>query len=174
MTFLTACGVSQAEQRPYIGAYQRIIADRAMRPAPPHARRTIRHPHPVPLAQGGTDTRYELTAGPATSTARPLPMAKFNEALLQALAQAVSEEAHRNGTAAPNLVTATSLVDHGVDLTAHTTDGSTLVFELKSYQQHRSYQHRPEPRPELGTRPRPELGTRIPPPPRPAPAARSA
>lgn len=34
VTFLTACGISPAEQRPYIDAYHRITADRGTRPLP--------------------------------------------------------------------------------------------------------------------------------------------
>ncbi|MFJ9380177.1 helix-turn-helix domain-containing protein [Streptomyces sp. NPDC101455] len=58
LTFLTACGVHPAEQRPYIDAYHRITAESGTRPAPPRRQLTqlVRRTHPLPLAHGGTDT----------------------------------------------------------------------------------------------------------------------
>ncbi|MEU6184021.1 helix-turn-helix domain-containing protein [Streptomyces coeruleorubidus] len=62
ITFLTACGIRPAAQRPYLDAYHHVTAERGTRPAPPRGRRRqlsqriVRRSHPLPLAHGGTDT----------------------------------------------------------------------------------------------------------------------
>ncbi|MFE9679755.1 helix-turn-helix domain-containing protein [Streptomyces sp. NPDC006259] len=189
ITFLTACGISRpAAQRPYLDAYRHVIAQRGTRPVPPHAQRTqrtqrtqlIRRIHPAPLAQGGADTgaRYELT-GQAAVLAQRVPPRTFEEAVTTDLFQSAGREAHRNGTAVPDWITVTSLMDHevdfapdggvfiadandqGVDLIVR-TDHGTAAYQFKSFR------GRPGPPPALP-------GARVPtPPPRPAPTARAS
>ncbi|MFI0908782.1 helix-turn-helix domain-containing protein [Streptomyces sioyaensis] len=202
ITFLTACGIRRpAAQRPYIDAYQHVIAQRGTRPVPPRtqlAQRVIRRSHPVPLARGGADTgaRYDLTALAACLTvvgeAIAADRARYDLTALAAgvrvvgeaiatLHRSASREAHRNGTTAPDWITATNLFthgidptrldavvvtrrtidDHGIDLIAHTAGGGTTAFQIKNHQQ------RPGPPPALP-------GARVPQPPPPAAAARVA
>ncbi|MER5549530.1 helix-turn-helix transcriptional regulator [Streptomyces sp. NPDC002589] len=165
VTFLTACGTRPAEHRPYINAYHRITAKRAVRPVPPRARRI---PSQITGATSPAEIRRIL---------EQLPEGLHGE-LLAATTQLASREARRNGAAVPDLVTATQLMSHGIGLgpegpfdpmrraanhgagsLTRSPDGRTVVFEAKSY-----YQHRPGQPPEA-------LRTRAsqPPPPRPAP-----
>ncbi|MFE0356445.1 helix-turn-helix domain-containing protein [Streptomyces nigra] len=207
LTFLTACGISPAEQRLYIDAYHRVTADRGTRPVPPPAQRRqlaqrmIRRSHPVPLSHGGADTdfRFDLTALaaclPVVGQAIAADRARFDLTALAAgirmvgeaiatASRSASREAHRNGTTAPDWITATNLIshgidpagldavdavvvtpdttdDHGIDLITRTPDGRTTAFQIKSHQQ------RPGPPPALPTAP-------VPGPPPPATAARAA
>jgi transcriptional regulator with XRE-family HTH domain len=56
VTFLIACGIGPAKQRPYVEAFHRITASRGSRPLPPPPRRLTRYTrHAVPLHSGGTD-----------------------------------------------------------------------------------------------------------------------
>lgn len=186
VTFLTVCGISRpAAQRPYLDAYRHVIAQRGTRPVPPRAQRRqrtqlIRRAHAVPIAQGGkdTDVRYELTEQ-ASALAQMVPTRVLEEAFITAVRQWAGREAHRNGSAAPGVITVTNLMDHGVDLgrdsgvftvgtddrgvdlITRTGDGGMTLYQVKSHR-------RPGPPPALP-------GARVPaPPPRPAPAARAS
>jgi hypothetical protein len=94
--------------------------------------------------------------------------------------RSASREAHRNGTTAPDWITATNFIshgidparldavvvpdttdDHGIDLITRAPDGRTTAFQIKSHQQ------RPGPPPALPAAP-------VPGPPPPTTAARAA
>lgn len=157
-TFLTACGITPAEQRLYVHAYHRLTAHRPTGPVPPRAqrtqlahRRTRRH-HPVPLSRGGTDTGalydidrlaagirpvIEALAADPGIRSTPTVMAAGVQAFAEAFAvmfRSASREAHRNGITAPNVVTATSLISHGIDparldalvVTPHSSDDHSI------------------------------------------------
>ncbi|MGV9252816.1 helix-turn-helix domain-containing protein [Streptomyces sp. NPDC003697] len=104
VTFLTACKVPPAHQRPYIDAYHRITRSRRARPAPPRARRTSQRVYP------GTLTHYDtaaLAAGLKTFAAaigrmdvRPEKFTPGVEAAL-AVSRSLDQEAHRNGRSLP-------------------------------------------------------------------------
>ncbi|MFF3968064.1 helix-turn-helix domain-containing protein [Streptomyces griseorubiginosus] len=186
VTFLSVCGISRpAAQRPYLDAYRHVIAQRCARPVPPRAQRRqltqlIRRVHTVPIAQGGkdTDVRYELS-GQASALAQMVPTRVLEEAFITAVSQWAGREAHRNGSAAPGVITVTNLMDHGVDLgrdsgvftvgaddrgvdlVTRTGDGGITLYQVKSHRR------RPGPPPALP-------GARVPAPPRPAPAARAS
>ncbi|ARP73847.1 XRE family transcriptional regulator [Streptomyces pluripotens] len=151
VTFLTACGIRPAEQRPYLDAYQRITTDRGTRPTPPRTQRIARRIHRTPLAYGGTDTEvsYELTATTA-ALARLVPARVLEEAFTTALQQYADREAHRNGTTPPDWITTTHILDRlaatpfiarapdhandsGADLVLHTSDGSTMIIQAKRH-----------------------------------------
>ncbi|WP_051694868.1 MULTISPECIES: helix-turn-helix domain-containing protein [Streptomyces] len=56
VTFLTACGIEPAKQRPYVEAFHRITNSRSSRPVPPPPRRHNRYARQgVPLHADGTD-----------------------------------------------------------------------------------------------------------------------
>ncbi|WP_294003050.1 helix-turn-helix transcriptional regulator [Streptomyces sp.] len=121
---------------------------------------------PVVEALAADHSRYDVTA-----------LAAGVQVLADAFAvmfRSASREAHRNGTTTPDWITATRLLtggtggtgptrpdtavhttlttdDHGIDLIAHTPDGGTVLYQIKTHQQ------RPGPPPAL-------TGTRVPPP----------
>ncbi|MEV7390505.1 helix-turn-helix transcriptional regulator [Streptomyces sp. NPDC091215] len=128
VTFLTACGVPAAAQRPYIDAYHRIRAHRGNRRVPPRVLATQRVPRSprmqllvrrIPSASlpaGGSSTDvYELTDH-AAAIARLVPARLFEDTFAATLRQWASGEAHRNGTVTPGLITATSMLSTGIDL----------------------------------------------------------
>ncbi|MEU6673779.1 helix-turn-helix transcriptional regulator [Streptomyces sp. NPDC046925] len=176
ITFLTACGIRPAAQRPYLDAYQHVIAERGDRPVPPRVQRRqltqriVRSPRPLPPARGGTGASYDidfdrLAAGIKPAVDAIAAQSRYYDAdrlaagirpAVDALAlmfRSATREAHRNGTTPPDWITSTSLIthgidparldtvavsrpadDHGIDLIAHTADGTDL-FQAKSHQQ---------------------------------------
>ncbi|MBY8864521.1 helix-turn-helix domain-containing protein [Streptomyces sennicomposti] len=100
VTFLTACKVPPAQQRPYIDAYYRITGSRRARPAPPRARRTSQ------LVPSGPLPRYDISGiavGIKTLASvidqidvHPERFAPGVEAAL-AVSRSLDQEAHRNG-----------------------------------------------------------------------------
>ncbi|MGA5264797.1 helix-turn-helix domain-containing protein [Streptomyces griseoincarnatus] len=201
ITFLTACGIRPAAQRPYLDAYQHVIAERGTRPVPPRVQRRqltqriVRSPRPLPPARGGTGTPYDIDFDRLAAALRPVieaiaayqaryfdadrlaagikpavdaiaAQSRYYDAdrlaagirpAVDALAlmfRSASREAHRNGTTPPDWITSTSLIthgidparpdtvavsrpadDHGIDLIAHTADGGTQLFQVKSHRQ---------------------------------------
>ncbi|MEU2588957.1 helix-turn-helix transcriptional regulator [Streptomyces avermitilis] len=120
VTFLTACGIRPAAQRPYLDAYHHVIAQRGTRPLPPRAQR-IRRGHPGPRARGGTDTipRIDYTAlapflmtlaevAPRIDVTAAAPALTALAENVAAAGRLVDREAHRNGTAAPAWITGLS------------------------------------------------------------------
>ncbi|MFG2276856.1 helix-turn-helix domain-containing protein [Streptomyces chartreusis] len=171
LTFLTACGVSPAEQRMYTDAYHRITANRSTRTTPPtHARRWADQVHLIVEGHPEQHDLAGLFANPVEPTADQAhqePTAA-EAALARYLHQRASREAHRNGTTAPAWITATNLISHGydraIDLIAQTPASRTVVFEVKSLSRH-PHGHPPEAH---------SARTTPPPPPQPTPTARAA
>ncbi|MEU2358589.1 helix-turn-helix domain-containing protein [Streptomyces misionensis] len=159
VTFLNVCGISRpAAQRPYIEAYRHVIAQRGTRPAPP---RVAHRAGRIRLASEGPTEQHVLT-GPVAALARVISPGRLEEILVLAARKWAGREAHRNGTAVPDWLTATNLLGHGIDLslddvilttgannraddlTARTTrrgadliartgDGGTAVYQVKSH-----------------------------------------
>ncbi|MGW1364997.1 helix-turn-helix domain-containing protein [Streptomyces chartreusis] len=139
-TFLIACGIRHpAAQRPYIDAYEYVIAQRGARPVPPRAQRgplaqrTVRRSQLVARAHGGPDTGalYDfdrlaagirpvmeaIIADPVVRTA-PAAMAAGVQVFADAvdvMFRSASREAHRNGTTPPDWLTTTHLYAQGID-----------------------------------------------------------
>ncbi|GAA4027243.1 helix-turn-helix transcriptional regulator [Streptomyces plumbiresistens] len=105
ITFLAACGIRPAAQRPYLDAYEHVLAQRGTRRLPPGhvaevvrvqrrqlTQRMIRRNHPVPLAHGGSDTdpRTDFTALVAGLTALTDPLADLADIDATALAPALT------------------------------------------------------------------------------------
>ncbi|MFE1190197.1 helix-turn-helix domain-containing protein [[Kitasatospora] papulosa] len=150
VTFLTACGVSPAEQRLYIDAYQRITADRGARPAPPRPRRST----DIRVITEARSERHEVT-GLAAAIARQLPAEQLEDLLFTA----ITREAHRNGSALPDLwFTSDSPQDTGIDAVAHTRDGKMVLIQAKSY---RRPSGTPFPQPRVPSAPPNRPGTAV-------------
>ncbi|WP_329303926.1 hypothetical protein OG410_41620 [Streptomyces sp. NBC_00659] len=109
MTFLTACDILPAEQRPYSEVYNRISAARGARTAPPPARRRpASRTRLFPLPVEGRRDRYALT-GAAATPGRELFDDQVVQILLPVLQKLARAEAHRNGTAvSPRAIAASS------------------------------------------------------------------
>ncbi|GGV72176.1 hypothetical protein GCM10010277_84780 [Streptomyces longisporoflavus] len=73
------------------------------------------------------------------------------------LFRSAGREAHRNGAAPPDLIIATNTLSHGIDFDDHdiapTAGGRTMVFQLKTSQQHGP--DRPPPAPTAAPAPQP-------------------
>ena len=191
ITFLTACSIRPAAQRPYLDAYEHVIAQRGTHPVPPRVprRHLTRRIHPVPLARGGTDTdaRVDVTALIPVLTALADTVARIDVTaaapVLTTLAQnvaaasrLVNRDAHRNGTATPAWTTALShmATDLNRALTGRASTGTDdrgidVITRTgdggTAVYQVKSHRDRPGPGPALPGAPVPT------PPPRPAPAA---
>ncbi|WP_330343394.1 helix-turn-helix transcriptional regulator [Streptomyces longwoodensis] len=104
VTFLTACKVLPAQQRPYIDAYHRITGSRRARPAPPGARRTSQRVRPGPLPyydiSGITAGIKALASMIDQMDVRPEKFTPGVEAAL-AVSRSLDQEAHRNGRSLP-------------------------------------------------------------------------
>ncbi|WP_406165086.1 helix-turn-helix domain-containing protein [Streptomyces canus] len=78
ITFLTVCGIRPAAQRPYLDAYQHVIAQRGPRPVPPPVRhrqvtqRIVRRGHPIPLTHDGPDTSAPYDVDRMATAIRPV------------------------------------------------------------------------------------------------------
>ncbi len=149
VTFLTTCGISPAEQRPYIAAYDRITAGFDARPTPPHVRRMtgLGRRGSVPLVAGG---RYELQAlaARASNSVLHLPSAALGKVMSHWV-----EEARRNG------ISEVRLFDFAVELPElciRTADSRVEVYQLKD-EQHRPEQ--PPPPALIASAPPPLLGS---------------
>jgi transcriptional regulator with XRE-family HTH domain len=177
VTFLTACGVLPVEQRRYIDAYQRVVAQRGARRVPPRRQ----HPRGTDAGDRG-DLRAVLpalhTVGEAASAVGHDydwdAIAPALEVIGKALASwswLADRTARRNGAAAPDRATtaysfnqelhrvlAETRADSPFDFLMRTGDGRTIVVETKT-----TYRGRPGPGTALS-------GGRGPAP-RPAPAA---
>ncbi|MFD3422111.1 helix-turn-helix domain-containing protein [Streptomyces decoyicus] len=120
ITFLTACGLSPAEQRPYIAAYQRVTADRGTPPTPPHRRRT-RHPHRNSLFPGGTEKPHHF-ADKISPTFQNLlgllPREDIEAVLTTGTSHLIEARSRRNGA----------------DIVTRTADGRAVHYQLKHYQ----------------------------------------
>ncbi|MEU2867097.1 helix-turn-helix transcriptional regulator [Streptomyces mirabilis] len=146
VTFLTACGISPAEQRPYIDAYHRITADRGTRPLPPSRRRAGRLQR-IPLSHGGTDGPPAFTdkiSPPFQNLLTVLSPEDVEAVLTAGTARLFEERGRLNGTATavPEWLATTALVGHGidpardsgVDLVTRTADGHTTIYQVKHHQ----------------------------------------
>lgn len=187
--FLRGCGIHPRRMGPWQDAWKRTrtLPRAELGPSAADVRRTAR-------VVGDTGARYDVTrlaagirpvveaiaADPVirnTPTALAAGVQVFADALA-AMYRSASREAHRNGTTAPDWITATNLITHGIDparldavvvtphaaddrgidLITRTPDGRATAFQVKSHQQ------RPGPSPGLP-------GARVPEPPPSATAA---
>lgn len=136
VTFLTACGLSPAEQRLYTDAYRRVTAERPARPAPPRTRR-----NDIRIITETRSERHEIT-GLAAAIARQLPADTLEELLFTAL----TREAQRNGSDLPDLwISPHSLQDTGIDFSMRNAAGDHLVIQAKNYRRPGPPPHTPGP-----------------------------
>ncbi|MEU3342786.1 helix-turn-helix transcriptional regulator [Streptomyces sp. NPDC006668] len=123
VTFLTACGITPAQQRPYLAAYHRIITDLAQRPAPPPRRQITTHIHRTPLARGGTDTSDYTTkiSQPFRTLLTTLSPEDIETVLTAGTAHLIEQRGRLNGTApaAPEWLATTNLIAPTYALEAH-------------------------------------------------------
>ncbi|MGW0971828.1 helix-turn-helix domain-containing protein [Streptomyces sp. NPDC002516] len=184
VTFLTACGIRPAAQRPYLDAYHRVRSQHGNRPVPQRAPATQRMPRSprmqllvrrIPTvalpADGSSSDVYELT-DQAAAIARLIPARAFEEVFTTTVRMWASGQAHRNGTVTPGWIPRTSPTSTatgpkhisapradergGTDTTTVQDDGTMTIFQAK----------RPWDGPDPSTR---SPTTWTPQPPRPAP-----
>ena len=108
MTFLTACGVPDDRQRPYVDAYRRITARPGGRPAPPPARRVAGDRRQVVrlLAEGACEPQHLTPLIEGVTILAPDPAILEKLALnlvpaLTAIVRSLDRAAQRNGRSLP-------------------------------------------------------------------------
>jgi transcriptional regulator with XRE-family HTH domain len=127
VTFLTACGIPPAEQRPYIDAYNRIIVNRGARPAPPSARRRPAHRFRMfPRFVEGLHEQYNLS-GAAATLGREFVDDRVVQILLPVLEKRARAEAHRNGAVVGSDVIAAKSLHTSLERLVHYEDADHFV-----------------------------------------------